>query len=132
MLQENKDLVTQALKEKTKGSKHAPPEGPMTEMANVPDDTYIDGKRAARATEILKQLASDEKPFFFAVGFTKPHLPFVAPKKYWDLYDRESFSMPPNRGRPHNGRKMLLLRKPMKCNGTLTTLVMDQKTFHKS
>ena len=99
-LQENKDLVTQALKEKTKGSKHAPPEGPMTEMANVPDDTYIDGKRAARASEMLKQLASDEKPFFFAVGFTKPHLPFVAPKKYWDLYDRESFSMPSNRGRP--------------------------------
>ena len=73
----------------------------MTEMANVPDDTYIDGKRAARATEMLKQLANDkEQPFFLAVGFTKPHLPFVAPKKYWDLYERESFSMPPNSGRP--------------------------------
>ena len=100
-LQENKDLVIQALKNKTKGSKHAPPEGPMTELADVPDDTYIDGKRAARAVEVLDQLANSEgKPFFLAVGFTKPHLPFVAPKKYWDLYDRDSFSMPPNSGRP--------------------------------
>jgi O-glycosyl hydrolase len=50
---------------------------------------------------VLDQLAtSDGKPFFLAVGFTKPHLPFVAPKKYWDLYDRDSFSMPPNSGRP--------------------------------
>jgi hypothetical protein len=100
-LQKNKDLVTQALKDKTKGSKHAPPEGPMTELADVPDDTYVDGKRATRAIEVLDQLANDgEKPFFLAVGFTKPHLPFVAPKKYWDLYDRDSFSMPPNSGRP--------------------------------
>ncbi len=100
-LQKNKDLVTQALKDKTKGSTHAPPEGPMTELADVPDDTYIDGKRAARAINVLDQLANDgEKPFFLAVGFTKPHLPFVAPKKYWDLYDRDSFSMPSNSGRP--------------------------------
>ena len=100
-LQKNKDLVTQALKDKTKGSTHAPPEGPMTELADVPDDTYVDGKRAARAIEVLGQLANDkEQPFFLAVGFTKPHLPFVAPKKYWDLYERESFSMPPNSGRP--------------------------------
>jgi len=100
-LQKNKDLVTQALKDKTKGSKHAPPEGPMTELADVPDDTYVDGKRATRAIQVLDQLANDgEKPFFLAVGFTKPHLPFVAPKKYWDLYDRDSFSMPPNSGRP--------------------------------
>ena len=51
---------------------------------------------------MLDQLATSdgEKPFFLAVGFTKPHLPFVAPKKYWDLYERDSFSMPPNSGRP--------------------------------
>ena len=100
-LPENKLLAQKALREKTKGSKHAPPEGPMTEEADVPDETYIDAQRASRAIEVLDDLAHrEEEPFFLAVGFTKPHLPFVAPKKYWDLYDRESFSMPPNSGRP--------------------------------
>ena len=51
--------------------------------------------------EVLDQLANDkEQPFFFAVGFTQTTPAFVAPKKYWDLYERESFSMPPNSGRP--------------------------------
>ena len=100
-LPENKLLVKQALQEKSKGSEHAPPEGPMTEEADVPDETYIDAQRASRAIEVLDDLSQrEEEPFFLAVGFTKPHLPFVAPKKYWDLYDRESFSMPPNSGRP--------------------------------
>ena len=64
-LQKNKDLVTQALKDKTKGSTHAPPEGPMTELADVPDDTYVDGKRAIRAIEVLDKLANNrDKPFF--------------------------------------------------------------------
>ena len=100
-LPENKLLVKQALQEKSKGSEHAPPEGPMTEEADVPDETYIDAQRASRAVEVLDDLAKSQgEPFFLAVGFTKPHLPFVAPKKYWDLYDRESFSMPRNSGRP--------------------------------
>ncbi len=75
-----------------------PPRGPTTEMADVSDDTYIDGKRALKAAEVLKSLAADGKdePFFFAVGLTKPHLPFVAPRKYWDLYQREDFAMPDN------------------------------------
>lgn len=71
--------------------------GPLTESAEVDDDTYLDGQRAARSIEILKEFASNpSKPFFLAVGFTKPHLPFVAPKKYWDLYQRDDFAMPSN------------------------------------
>ena len=74
--------------------------GPATESADVPDDKFADGKRATRATEILKELANDGDRFFLAVGFTKPHLPFVAPKRFWDLYKREDFSMPTNAGIP--------------------------------
>jgi arylsulfatase A-like enzyme len=45
------------------------------------------------AVELLDSLSSADKPFFLAVGFLKPHLPFVAPKKYWDLYDRDKFEI---------------------------------------
>lgn len=60
--------------------------GPMTEAPDVPDTTLYDGKVAQRAVETLRRLAGGEKPFFLAVGFIKPHTPFIAPKKYWDLY----------------------------------------------
>ena len=66
-----------------------------TESADVPDETVVDGKIAARGVELIEQLSSNEKPFFLAVGFKKPHLPFVAPKKYWDLYERDSISVHP-------------------------------------
>lgn len=70
--------------------------GTTTEMADVADEVYVDGARAVAAVEKLAELASADEPFFFAVGFNKPHLPFVAPKRYWDLYERDSFRMPPN------------------------------------
>ena len=66
---------------------------PSVECADVPDNAYNDGANASRALEILEKLKSDTKPFFFAVGFSKPHLPFVAPKKYWDLYKREDMPL---------------------------------------
>jgi len=61
---------------------------PPMEAADVPDEGYPDGIMAEAAVEQLKKLSESDKPFFFAVGFYKPHLPFCAPKKYWDLYDR--------------------------------------------
>lgn len=69
--------------------------GPATECADVPDDAYRDGHVAKMAVHLLDSLGRGEKPFFLAVGFLKPHLPFVAPKKYWDLYSRENFSLAP-------------------------------------
>ncbi len=65
-----------------KGSKAA-----ATEEADVADDAYIDGQVADQALEVLRRVK--DKPFFLAVGFRRPHLPFSAPKKYWDMYDRE-------------------------------------------
>ena len=62
---------------------------PSVECADVPDNAYNDGANVIRAKEILLKLKSENKPFFFAVGFSKPHLPFVSPKKYWDLYKRD-------------------------------------------
>jgi iduronate 2-sulfatase len=55
---------------------------------NVPDNFYGDGLRTDQAVRILQERKAADEPFFLAVGYKKPHLPFVAPKKYWDLYDR--------------------------------------------
>jgi iduronate 2-sulfatase len=66
---------------------------PAVEAVDVPDDAYDDGAIAAYAVSELAKLATRDEPFFFAVGFKKPHLPFVAPKKYWDLFDRESLEL---------------------------------------
>lgn len=61
-----------------------------TECADVPDITYVDGVIAEEAVKTMAKLKEGGKPFFLGVGFKKPHLPFCAPKKYWDMYDRES------------------------------------------
>lgn len=66
--------------------------GPAVEMADVEDDAYPDGQIANQAIESLKK--NKDKQFFMCVGITKPHLPFAAPKRYWDLYDREQFDVP--------------------------------------
>lgn len=68
--------------------------GATIESADVPDNAYPDGKIADEAVARLR--AAKEKPaepFFLAVGFLKPHLPFCAPKKYWDLHDRAKFPL---------------------------------------
>lgn len=69
--------------------------GAAYESADVPDDAYPDGQLAAEAIRRLQSAKDNPStPFFLAVGFVKPHLPFCAPKKYWDLYDRSSFELP--------------------------------------
>ena len=65
-----------------------------TERANVADDAYIDGIVCAAAETAIADLASSGSPFFLAVGFRKPHLPFCAPGKYWDLYERGKIPLP--------------------------------------
>ncbi|MEW6161528.1 MAG: sulfatase, partial [Verrucomicrobiota bacterium] len=77
------------------------PRGAPYESADVPDNAYPDGKIADEAIRRLRAAKSNpDQPFFLAVGFLKPHLPFCAPKKYWDLYRRESFEIPARRTPP--------------------------------
>ena len=75
-----------------------------TEAADVADERYPDGKIARHAVDWLQRRAEREadEPFFLAVGFHKPHLPFSAPRRYWDLYDRESFTTVPNPTAPED------------------------------
>ncbi len=62
--------------------------GGATQRLDVPDEAYLDGRIAAAAVARLQAFRDRPEPFFLAVGFWKPHLPFNAPKRYWDLYDR--------------------------------------------
>ncbi len=66
---------------------------PSTENADVSDTAYQDGLYTQTALQQLNDLEKSDQPWFLAVGFQKPHLPFVAPKKYWDLYDRANIEL---------------------------------------
>lgn len=70
--------------------------GPAYECAAIPDNQYPDGANAEHAIEELRRLKAAGRPFFMAMGFYKPHLPFNAPKKYWDLYRREDIKLADN------------------------------------
>ena len=74
--------------------------GPAWEAADCSDNDLADGKTAEKAIELLKSFKKMDKPFFLAVGFIRPHLPFVAPKKYFDLYPPGSLPLAQNVFRP--------------------------------
>lgn len=73
------------------------PRGAAWEIADVEDDAYADGRIATEGIKRLKQykqqIEKNGQPFFLTLGFTKPHLPFCAPKKYWDLYKAKDMKL---------------------------------------
>jgi iduronate 2-sulfatase len=70
------------------------------EWSEADDEAYEDGRIAKEAIRELQELKKSENPFFLALGFKKPHLPFCAPKKYWDLYDEKMFTELPHPEKP--------------------------------
>ena len=83
--------------------------GPPTECADVPDNTFHDGALADMAVAALRQVAAKQEPFWLGVGFIRPHLPFVSPKKYWDFYDPAQIPLAPNPFRPRNAPEFAVL-----------------------
>lgn len=75
----------------------------ISEITDTPDDQTPDGIIAQRSIEELRQLHQSESPFFLAAGFYRPHMPLTAPKKYWDLYDRSTITLPANFQTPDDG-----------------------------
>ena len=80
------------------------PRGPAFEAPDVPDDAYADGRVAAESVKRLREakarLDVGGAPFFIVAGFARPHLPFSAPKRYWDLHDPRSLPMPEHEDLP--------------------------------
>lgn len=93
------------------------PRGAAWEIAEVPDNAYADGRIADEGIRRLRAASErTNQPLFLALGFVKPHLPFTAPKKYWDLYDRQSFPLsarqtPPDGAPPYAGKTLLELNQ---------------------
>ncbi|MEY4243092.1 MAG: hypothetical protein RLZZ245_677 [Verrucomicrobiota bacterium] len=81
--------------------------GRIYESPDVADDAYPDGETAQKTIKDLQRLKQEGKPFFLACGFFKPHMPFYAPKKYWDLYPSDSIQLATNRQRPDNAPAQL-------------------------
>jgi arylsulfatase A-like enzyme len=73
-----------------------------TECPDVPDNAYYDGAQTDVAIEKLGELAGRDEPFFFGVGYYRPHLPFNVPKRYWDMYDRDKIPPAQNDYPPTN------------------------------
>jgi len=61
--------------------------GPSTAAPEIDDNQLVDGARTDMVIEDLRRLGKDEAPFFLAMGYIRPHLAWIAPKKYWDLHD---------------------------------------------
>lgn len=104
--------------------------GRIFESPDVSDNAYSDGKIAEKTIEQLRQFKQSGKPFFIATGFFKPHLPFYAPKKYWDLYDRDKIEIADNRQRPKDAPKELSGSKEY-SSYHLAGYDADSEEFHR-
>jgi iduronate 2-sulfatase len=94
--------------------------GTTTEAGEVDDNYYQDGKVAEKAIERLRAFqAKPDQPFLLMVGFHKPHLPFVAPKKYWDMYQPADFSITEPRTAPEGA--------PAYASSTMGEIMQYQK-----
>jgi len=95
-LPDNEARLKAFLAKRKQGAAEEGSKGPAFESAAVPDNTFQDGALAEMAVAALRDIATNNQPFWLGVGFSKPHLPFVAPKKYWDLYDPATIQLAPN------------------------------------
>jgi len=90
------------------------PRGAAFESPNADDSDYADGRVAAETIRRLKAAKNrrqkDGTPFFIAAGFVRPHLPFSAPKKYWDMFDPDQLPQPKNEQFPKDAPPVALKR----------------------
>lgn len=80
--------------------------GPSYEFANAPDNTYEDGHNTDLAIATMKEMKGQDKPFFLGLGFKKPHLEWIAPKKYWDMYEGVDMNLTEQESGPKGGAEM--------------------------
>ncbi|GIW95809.1 MAG: iduronate-2-sulfatase [Pirellulaceae bacterium] len=90
------------------------PRGMAFEALDLPDEAYADGRIAQLAIQRLQQAAERRRnsgqPFFLAVGFVRPHLPFCVPRKYWELYDPDKLPLPRSVGPPQGAPAVAIKR----------------------
>jgi arylsulfatase A-like enzyme len=92
----DKSSIWWALPESRKPAADGSSRGPAYESADQPDEDYPDHQICDKTLADLRRLARQEKPFFLACGFYRPHLPFVVPQSYWELYPTDQVTLPDN------------------------------------
>lgn len=80
--------------------------GTAYENADVADNEYLDGFNTELAIATMKEMATNNKPFFLGLGFNKPHLNWTSPKKYWDLYNPNTIKLALEKQGPKGGAEM--------------------------
>lgn len=80
--------------------------GPSWEAPDIDDSVLYGGQIADKAIATLREIK--DKPFFLALGFLKPHLPFIAPKKYWDMYPADDVVVADNQHAPKDAPKLAM------------------------
>ena len=102
---------------------------PSWEALDVDDDEFEDVRIANAAIEVLREIKDQQ--FFLAVGFNKPHLPFYAPSKYFDLYTTQDFKLPDNSNLPRNAPNIAANPKGMKAYQDISDYppFSDEKTL---
>ena len=106
--EELKDFKTKLKAEGTPQQKIDRLRATATERVDIPDHEHIDGAIAMQAIKAMNRMAKQDKPFFLAAGFVRPHLPFVVPEKYWDLYERENIPLSANSGLPEKSPRFAM------------------------
>jgi len=106
----NKQLQSHAMAEhRKKYPQGKKPRGMPYEAFDAPDESYRDAENASKAITYMQRFAKQkDAPFFLAVGFYKPHLPFCAPQKYWNLYDASKIDIPYNYQAPEEAPNVAL------------------------
>ncbi|TRX53948.1 sulfatase [Thalassomonas sp. M1454] len=97
------------------------------ESIDAPSVKFVDGNINARGIKLLKQMANKDKPFFLAIGYKRPHLPFTAPKKFFDLYNPAEFTLAPFQDAPKNSKPEFILNN----NGEMRTYKPTPKAGEK-
>ncbi len=86
---------------------------PPYETSDVPDEAYMDGAIGEKGMELIDELSKNPaEPFFLAIGFKRPHLPFVAPQKYWSLYDESKIPYAAFQQKSKNGPNVAYHNSP--------------------
>ena len=110
-----------ASQSKAPGASKAQKRGPAVGNVDVPDESLHDGELTSMAITALRGMKSKSEPFFLGVGYIRPHLPFISPKKYWDLYDRTKIPLATNPFPPKGAPAYSLVRGPAELRSYQST-----------
>jgi iduronate 2-sulfatase len=96
LMKELDSVRAERIKVRTYGASGGWAYGVSVEATDAEDSLFYDGAQTELAIRKLREISKSDEPFYLALGYFRPHLPFSAPLKYWNMYDREKIVLPTN------------------------------------